>query len=366
VEVSGFQDFAGRLIEKFPSFFLKMGKIESSWFEDGLRGIQIDRPIYIAGLARSGSTILLEILASHSEVATHQYRDFPFVHMPIWWNRFLNRASQKNPPAVERAHQDRIMISPSSPEAMEEILWMAFFPRSHDPAVSAIFDHEERRPDFEEFYRDHIRKMLFIRKGTRYVSKGNYNISRLEYLHHLFPDARFIIPVRDPVSQIASLMKQRRLFCEVEKRDPRVLSYMQRSGHFEFGLDQRPINFGSGETTARIEKLWREGHEVRGWAVSWSSAYSYIASLYENNKSLAGRMLIVPYGELCRQPAVVLRKIYNHCELDVKDETLQKQAGRISAPDYYKSDVSDNDLEIISKETRKTLEGINFLAKGKV
>lgn len=342
------------LAEKCPSFFLRLGKLESSWFEDDLEEIEIDRPIYIAGLARSGSTVLLELLASHAESAAHQYKDFPFVHMPIWWNGFLNRASRKDPPAVERAHQDRIMISPSSPEAMEEILWMAFFPQCHDPAVSAILDHEERRPDFEEFYRDHIRKMLLIRKGTRYVCKGNYNISRLEYIHRLFPDARFIIPVRDPVGHIASLMKQHRLFSEVETRDPRVLSYMQRAGHFEFGLDRRPVNFGDGESIIRIKKLWQEGHEVRGWAAYWSSAYSYIASLYEKNKSLAARMLVVSYEEFCKAPADALRKIYHHCELDVKDEVLQKQADRISAPDYYKPDFSDNDLAIIREETRQT------------
>ena len=52
--------------------------------------------------------------------------------------------------------------------------------------------------DLEAFYRDHIRKLLWLRGGRRYLSKGNYNTTRIAYLARLFPDARFIVPVRDP------------------------------------------------------------------------------------------------------------------------------------------------------------------------
>ena len=69
-------------------------------------------------------------------------------------------------------------------------------------------------------------------------------------------------------------------------------------------------------------------------------------------------MLVVSYDELCKTPADALRKVYHHCELDVKDETLQKQAGRISAPAYYKPDFSESELEIIRNETRKTFDDL--------
>src|SRR3546814_14155500 len=88
------------------------------------------------------------------------------------------------------------MITPDSPEAFEEVLWMAFFPDLHDPTASSVLDERTDNAAFESFYRDHIRKLLRVRGGRRYLSKGNYSVTRLEYLLKVFPDARFILPVQ--------------------------------------------------------------------------------------------------------------------------------------------------------------------------
>ncbi|WP_256206685.1 sulfotransferase [Pseudomonas sp. BAY1663] len=67
---------------------------------------------------------------------------------------------------------------------------------------------------------------------------------RLGYLQRLYPDARFVLAIRDPVWHIASLIKQQRLFVAGERAEPRALEHMRRVGHYEFGLDRRPINVG--------------------------------------------------------------------------------------------------------------------------
>src|SRR5690606_5543850 len=184
---------------------------------------RVEKPVHVTGLARSGTTILLELLARHPEAATHRYRDFPPVLVPWMWNRFLAYAARGDAVATERAHGDRIMITPESPEAFEEAA---------------------RHPEFEAFYRDHVRKLLLVRGGRRYVAKGNYNVTRLGYIRTIFPDARFVIPVRDPVWHIASLMRQHERFAGEGARDERVRRHMRRSGHYEFGLDRRPIHTG--------------------------------------------------------------------------------------------------------------------------
>jgi len=361
MEVSPFQDFLGRVVARYPAFVLKLGQLETRWLNHSLSTTKIDRPLYINGLARSGTTILLELLTSHPAVASHKYRDFPLVHMPYCWNWFVERSSSGSNEAVERAHKDRIFVSPESPEAMEEILWMAFFPRCHDPSVSQVLGAEDTYRDFEAFYCDNIRKLLIARKAGRYLSKGNYNVSRIGYVGRLFPDARFIIPVRDPTDHIASLMKQHRLFCEEEARNPKVLAYMQRAGHFEFGLDLRPINFGNLDTVLRIQRLWSGGDQVKGWAAYWASVYSFIADVFENDRSLAERMLIVDYNDLCEAPAEALRRIYSHCELEVEELTLKEQASRISAPTYYKPVFSKVEKEAIEEETGRSVERIRRL-----
>jgi hypothetical protein len=182
LSVPGWTDKLSGLQARFPRFWIGLGNLESRVLAERLSDIPIDRPIYIAGLARSGTTILLELLAEHPDLASHRYRDFPPVLAPWFWNRFIDRAASRPQDASERAHGDRIEVTPESPEAFEEVIWMAFFDRLHDPDASAVLDAETGNEEFEAFYRDHIRKMLLIRGGKRYLSKANYNVSRLLYL----------------------------------------------------------------------------------------------------------------------------------------------------------------------------------------
>src|SRR3546814_11516245 len=106
-----------------------------------------------------------------------------------------------------------------------------------------------------------MRKLLWVRRRPRYLSKANYNVTRMEYLLKLFPDARFVLPLRDPAAHIASLMKQQRLFCEGERRHPAALEHMRRIGHFAFGLDRRPINVGDG-AIGEVLQAFESGDEI--------------------------------------------------------------------------------------------------------
>ncbi len=351
------------LAERRSGLLLRLGRWETASAADDLAGQTIDRPIYVTGLARSGSTILLELLAAHADVATHQYRDFPMIPIPLWWNWFLDRASRKESQPVERAHKDRIAVTPESPEAMEEVLWMAFFPTCHDPAVSNVLGEADSAPAFEAFYRDHIRKLLLLRHGKRYLAKGNYNVSRLGYLRKLFPDARFVIPVRDPVGHVASLIKQHRLFCAEETRDAKILDHMRRSGHFEFGLDRRPTNFGDSDTVQSIQALWQAGREAEGSALYWASVYGFVADLLERDPAVAAQTLLIHYDDLCAAPDATLARLYRLCDLAVDDATRREQAARIAPPSYYKPDLSEAEIGLIRAATDATAARIRALTE---
>ena len=88
-EVAWWVDKLGGHIERNPGFWIKLGNFESKILRDELSKTGIKAPIYVAGLARSGSTFLLEALAEHADTATHRYKDFPPVFTPYWWNRFF-------------------------------------------------------------------------------------------------------------------------------------------------------------------------------------------------------------------------------------------------------------------------------------
>jgi Sulfotransferase family len=328
-------DWLGGFVERTQGFWRKLGAIETSAYQDTLDRIEIDRPVYIAGVARSGSTILLEMLARHPDIATHQYRDFPLLFAPVYWDRAFGQKHVDKTEPQERAHRDRIKVTLASPEAMEEVLWMAFFESIHDPVRSQVLDAITSAPAFESFYRDHLKKMLMIRGGRRYLAKGNYNITRLGYLLKLFPDARFIVPVREPCWHVASLIKQHRLFSAAEQADPRILRHMRRVGHFEFGLDRRVIHTGDYEEAARIDALWSAGQDIQGYARLWANVYNFVLDSIEADPAVARATLVVRYEEICQNPQARLAELAAHAELSFPREVIAAMAGEINRPTYY-------------------------------
>lgn len=353
-------DRLGGLVERTAGFWAWLGRLESRVLADELEPIAIDRPIYIAGLARAGSTILLELLATHPDVATHRYRDFPLVYTPVFWSRAFGHIYRPGTAPVERAHRDRLLVTPDSPEALEEVLWMRFFPGRHDPDHSQVLDAATSNPGFERFYRDHIRKILLIRQGRRYLAKGNYNVTRLAYLARLLPDARFLVPVRRPRAQVASLLRQHRLFAQQEREDPRVLRHMRRVGHFEFGLDRRAINTGDATLARSIEALWRDGEEARGLARHWAAVYGFAQRQLAADPALAERVLVVRYEDLCAQGTAMLACVAAHAALDFPPERLAALAARLSAPDYYDPAFTPEEAAAIRDETAAVARGFGY------
>jgi hypothetical protein len=342
-------DFLGALVHRHRDFWIGLGRLESSLLAEQLRAVRVTMPIYVCGLARSGTTLLHEVIAAHPRMASHRIKDYPLLFTPYWWRQASARL--RPAPPHERPHRDRMMITTESPDAVEEMLWMAFFPNCHDPAVDNRLGWEDRNPAFEKFYRTHLQKLLLAETAERYVAKANYHVARLPYLLRLFPDARFVIPVREPAAHIASLVRQHRWFSAGQRGNRRALEYFRRSGHFEFGLDRRPMNLGDSPRVERILHAWADGQEIRGWALLWAMVHEYLARLLESDARVKAAALPVRFEELCAAPAATLRAVFGHCRLDGAEAIVERFAPGIRTPDYYQSPFSPEELALVRTET---------------
>jgi hypothetical protein len=318
-----------RLAQSSASLFQSVGDLESSILRRQLNAVPIESPIFVCGLARSGTTILLEELAKLARVGTHRYRDFPFLMTPWLWNRLLDLGRVEKP-AVERPHRDRIRVTAESPEAFEEPLWQFFFPNLHSAHALHRLTGERRFEEFETFFKDHIRKILLIRGGRRYLSKGNYNVARIEYLATVFPDARFIIPVRHPFTHVQSLVRQHALFSDYARQDPRVPRYLMAAGHYEFGPQRVPIRL-SHQAGDQILEDWQSGRDDAGYATQWADIYRFVDGLRSEPNALAERMLVVRYEDFCDCPHGVVSDILQHAHLD-SETTIDPHAFAHIAP----------------------------------
>lgn len=346
----------GGMAARFRRPWLWFGDLESWTLSLEIAQTRIDRPIFVCGLARSGSTLLHEILCAHPGVASHRIKDYPFVSTPHWWRR----ASARSRPtaAKERPHCDGMMMTSESPDAIEEMLWQAFFPHCHDPGRDNRLRSRDSRPAFDRFYRNHIRKLLLVENATRYAAKANYHVARLEYLLRLFPDAKFVIPIRSPEGHIASLVRQHAWFCSGHRQSPKSLAFMQRSGHFEFGLDRRPINLGDARRLQAIQDAWTAGQEVLGWSLYWDMVYGYLADLFDANQFVRQASFVVRFEELCDHPSEVLEPMLRHCGLPDVEPILERFVPAIRRPDYYTSPFTLEELGLIHSHTDATARRI--------
>jgi hypothetical protein len=323
-----------------------------------LNAIPIESPIFVCGLARSGTTILLEELSKLAPLGTHRYRDFPFLMTPWLWNRLLDRGRVQQP-AVERPHRDRIRITAESPEAFEEPLWQFFFPHLHAADAVHRLTGERRFDEFEAFFQDHIRKILLTRGQRRYLSKGNYNVARIEYLATLFPDARFIVSIRHPFTHVQSLVRQHALFSEYARQDPRVPRYLTAAGHYEFGPQRVPIRL-SQEAGDRIHEAWQRGEDDAGYARQWAEIYRFVDRLHSHANSLADRMLVVRYEDFCDRPYEIVSGILRHANLD-SEATIDPHAFKhIAPPGPSESDLPNDFRATVWRETESVAKSFGY------
>jgi Sulfotransferase family len=319
--------------------FVGLGNLESRMLARSLAKQRVDRPVYICGLPRAGTTVTLQMLSEHPDVVTHKYADFLMPYMPWVWNKVFPRipvAAMRKP--VPRIHRDRIEVTRDSAEMGEEILWEHFFPQVHDESTRNVLDATTSNQAFERFYREHLCKLALVRGRSRYVSKAIMCVVRMQYLRRLFPDARFLLYVRNPIDHVASLIKQDRIWAELEREDPRQIEIIELTGHHEFGPHQVMANVGNQQVLREIRRLFDEGRWAQSRARYWAYVYGFVTKQLDEDPELARRVCIVRYEDLCGDSLATIDRILAHSELEPESFAATRQAygQKLSFPDYYK------------------------------
>ncbi|HEY2474127.1 MAG TPA: sulfotransferase [Candidatus Cybelea sp.] len=343
--------------------FVALGNLESKMLEGRLATQTVDRPVYICGLPRAGTTISLQMLSEHPDVVTHKYADFLMPYMPYVWNQVFPRIpvdAMRKP--VPRIHRDRIQVTRDSAEMGEEILWEHFFPHIHDETNYSVLDATTANPSFERFYVDHLRKLALVRGRTRYVSKAIMCVVRMQYLRRLFPDARFLLYVRNPIDHIASMIKQDRIWAEIERDDPRQIEIIELTGHHEFGPHQVMANVGSPELLREIRRLFDSGQAAQSRARYWAYVYGFVAKQLADDPQLRERVCIVRYEDLCSDSATTIDRILAHTGLAAEPFAASRAAyaEKLSFPDYYKPVFTAGELADITAVTSPVAESFGY------
>lgn len=188
----------------------------------GYRRIRVERPVFIVGIPRSGTTFLHRLLARDPSFAT--MRAWECVLAPSISERYLVRAvGRALAPLAGRWPRNPLSrfdaIHPVRLTAPEEdflvllaagacLLPAIGLPRAGWLWALAFFDRDlperERRIVADFYFRCVQRHLYFHGAGARYLAKNPSFTPMLETLATRFPDATFIACTREPVSAVAS------------------------------------------------------------------------------------------------------------------------------------------------------------------
>lgn len=296
---------------------VSVAKVEDKLFYKQFSRFRVDKPVFITALPRAGTTLLLECLAGVPEFAAHCYRDMPFVLIPCFWNSY-SRIFQRRVESRERAHGDGMQVSVDSPEALEEVIWETFWEKHYKPDRIIPWGLEQKK-DFNDFFRSHMRKIIFLRRPeyvgfTRYISKNNANIARTATLRKSFPDSVLIVPFRNPLHHAASLLQQHLNFLKIHETDPFSVEYMKAIGHYDFGKNLCPIDFDNWLDRRQSE----DSKSLTFWLEYWVACYQH---LLENNYY---GIHFLDYDMLCEDPKKGLGYITEIVESNSPDTIIDK------------------------------------------
>lgn len=221
-EYSPIQKVLHHLVMENKTFKKLSFKFEKKFVDRNLKikNVQKEQHVFITGMPRSGTTILLNFLYQTGDFGSLTFADMPFALSPNLWSIISKNNKIKS---KERIHNDGIHQSLESPEAFEEIFWKTF--NNQNLCGNYLF---------------HVASVLHKYKKNRYICKNNYNYKRIRLIKEILPKSKFIIPIRDPYLTSYSLLLQNKRFEILQSKDLFLRKYMNWLGHFEFGLDHKP------------------------------------------------------------------------------------------------------------------------------
>jgi hypothetical protein len=283
-------------------------------FFPGLRKIDLRAPIFMVGHARSGTTLTHRLLSADEG----RFSSFMLYEMyfPSLLQKKVIRAAARLDATLLGGNIEKLVqrweewrygaarhmhdMGLTQPEEDDIVLyysmaagfWITKMPYMGDLDFYRMNEWtEKKRNRYNEFYRDCVRRQLYLNGPEKtHLSKNPMYSGRVESIIGAFPDARFIVNVRNPNETIPSLLK---LMC---------------AGWKQFGWDaqrqQQSLDILTG--------------------MSW---HTYLHPLEALEAHPEVRRSIVDYRELTTDPAAAIESIYEDLDLPITPEFRESLAG---------------------------------------
>lgn len=262
--------------------------------------VAIERPVFITGLPRSGTTLLQRLLtADPAHQGLEQWlADLPQPRPPrdTWESDPIFSAVQGGYAAFHAANPELAGLHYSDAASHEEC-WrllqqsgrsVAFETQAFTPGYSAWLRAQDWTPAYER-HRTLLRLIGMHDADKRWILKNPSHLVALDAIRKVHPDAVVVVTHRDPVACTASM-------CSLAEASTR---------------DTSDVFVGDTIGRTQLDLLAREQAAFR------ASPHS-------------GDVIDVAYGDLVADPLSTLRRVYDEAGLDWSEATSQAAAAELA------------------------------------
>ena len=264
--------------------------------------------VLITGLARSGTTALLNNFHRTGIFASLSYRDMPFLLAPNLWGKkqFFWSSTRA------RLHDDNLLISSESPEALDEFFWKVYTdPSYYNSAELPIQELDKCQIDK---YKEYINMVCNAYSKEFFVSKNNNSVLRLRSLVEYKVFNKVIVLFRNPLDHASSLLKLHKKFTNDQRNDGFILEYFNFLGHHEFGLNQKPFSLDP-IVSDRLRKF--DKFELNYWLLSWLNYYKYLSD------NFLMELVFIDFTSVCMYPLEVMKQLLGDIPVSLTLEKIE-------------------------------------------
>ena len=241
--------------------------------------MDIVKPIFIIGVARSGTTLLYNLVATHPELC--------------WFSHLTDNHSEiKQLPILHRVLDVPIIGDRMKRRVIDgERFWLTPSEGVHIYREYCGFEHarktteDDLTAEMEESFKDIVTSHLRLTGRSRFVTKRPGNNQRIRVINKMFPDAYYVHIIRDGRAVASSLLSVGWW------RDVDVWWFGQKAGKWE-EMGKDPVEL---------------------WALHWQRD---IEEIRQNKHLFEDRYLELRYEDLVQDTRGTVGKITRFCGLN--------------------------------------------------
>jgi hypothetical protein len=304
----------------------------------------IDRPVFIIGHPRSGTTMLHRSLTSTGDFVVFKFWHLVFPSLTL--RRLLNplisyliRHGKDVIVPKEVGHfaalgevdeEDFLFLFQALTQFYPPLSGLAFAEKDFDEMVFCDALPAKLRRQSMAWFDGCIRRQMLFTGRKRIVTKMNYSAMRVRTLLETYPDARIVYVVRSPLDTI-----------------PSHLSLHQNVCYHQWGKDKIP------PAVLNRYILRRYKHNV--------SLYQYVEDLLATGALPSSKVITIQYEDMMNDLEAEVARVAAFCELDISDSLRHSIADQAGVQRGYKRDHNNQKLENFGLTSADIVRDLSFI-----